>query len=424
MLSKQAFNGLLKTLEEPPKKLKFILATTEARKIPVTILSRCQRFDLRRVTFDKIFNHLKEILNEEKGKISDEALKLLARASEGSVRDSISLLDRAMVFQSLKPTQVLQDIDIRKMLGLADKSKLINLLENIFKGNQNDALKILRELIDDGLDARIFLNDILELIYLFMRRTNLGPIEKELFLSSSELELIESASKDLKIQDLGLFWQLTLKTIEDLNIVSNEIVTLEMYIMQLTHLEKIEEKNIDEIISKNNIKTDIYAEKKVPSEDNNLKPSNLIKNQLKNVEQVKNLAKNESVNKSENFTNSIINSFSDLIDIAEKNKEMELKYDLERNVKLAKFENGKIDINFNENLNKNFIKKLSQSLFSWTGKRWIISLSKENNLKTYHQSKIDKKEESLNDEKKSKIYQDIKKIFPDADLKDVIKKDE
>ncbi len=316
MLSKQAFNGLLKTLEEPPKKLKFILATTEARKIPVTILSRCQRFDLRRVTFDKIFNHLKEILNEEKGKISDEALKLLARASEGSVRDSISLLDRAMVFQSLKPTQVLQDIDIRKMLGLADKSKLINLLENIFKGNQNDALKILRELIDDGLDARIFLNDILELIYLFMRRTNLGPIEKELFLSSSELELIESASKDLKIQDLGLFWQLTLKTIEDLNIVSNEIVTLEMYIMQLTHLEKIEEKNIDEIISKNNIKTDIYAEKKVPSEDNNLKPSNLIKNQLKNVEQVKNLAKNESVNKSENFTNSIINSFSDLIDIA------------------------------------------------------------------------------------------------------------
>tara|TARA_Y100001970_G_scaffold294008_1_gene445756 strand:- start:1080 stop:2765 length:1686 start_codon:yes stop_codon:yes gene_type:complete len=424
MLSKQAFNGLLKTLEEPPKKLKFILATTEARKIPVTILSRCQRFDLRRVTFDKIFNHLKEILNEEKGKISDEALKLLARASEGSVRDSISLLDRAMVFQSLKPTQVLQDIDIRKMLGLADKSKLINLLENIFKGNQNDALKILRELIDDGLDARIFLNDILELIYLFMRRTNLGPIEKELFLSSSELELIESASKDLKIQDLGLFWQLTLKTIEDLNIVSNEIVTLEMYIMQLTHLEKIEEKNIDEIISKNNIKTDIYAEKKVPSEDNNLKPSNLIKNQLKNVEQVKNLAKNESDNKSENFTNSIINSFSDLIDIAEKNKEMELKYDLERNVKLAKFENGKIDINFNENLNKNFIKKLSQSLFSWTGKRWIISLSKENNLKTYHQSKIDKKEETLNDEKKSKIYQDIKKIFPDADLKDVIKKDE
>ena len=157
-------------------------------------------------------------------------------------------------------------------------------------------------------------------------------------------------------QDLGLFWQLTLKTIEDLNIVSNEIVTLEMYIMQLTHLEKIEEKNIDEIISNNNIKTDIYAEKKVPSEDNNLKPSNLIKNQLKNVEQVKNLAKNESVNKSENFTNSIINSFSDLIDIAEKNKEMELKYDLERNVKLAKFENGKIDINFNENLNKNFIK--------------------------------------------------------------------
>ena len=131
MLSKQAFNGLLKTLEEPPQKLKFILATTEVKKIPVTILSRCQRFDLRRVGLDKIFNHLKQISNTEKGKISDDAIRLLARASEGSVRDAISLLDRALVFQSLKPTQTLQDSDIRKMLGLADKSKLIKLLKKI-----------------------------------------------------------------------------------------------------------------------------------------------------------------------------------------------------------------------------------------------------------------------------------------------------
>ena len=427
MLSKQAFNGLLKTLEEPPQKLKFILATTEVKKIPVTILSRCQRFDLRRVGLDKIFDHLKQISNIEKGKISDDAIRLLARASEGSVRDAISLLDRALVFQSLKPTQALQDSDVRKMLGLADKSKLIKLLKNVFEGDENAALKILRELIEEGLDARNFLNDILELIYLFNRRINLGPIEKELFVSESELELVEQASKGLNIQDLGLFWQLTLKTIEDLNIVSNETITLEMYLMQLVHIKNIEEKYEDTNLlhSDNNVTSEnLMEDKTVVENKKKFKPTSLIKDQLKNIDQVKTLTKNEPANKLEASKNFRVNSFADLIKLAEKNKEIELKYDLERNVKLARFEDGKIDINFNENLNKNFIKKLSQSLYEWTGKRWIISLSKEENLKTFHQEKVDKKEESLNQEKKSETFKEILKIFPDADLTDVRTEDE
>jgi len=427
MLSKQAFNGLLKTLEEPPQKLKFILATTEVKKIPVTILSRCQRFDLRRVGLDKIFDHLKQISNIEKGKISDDAIRLLARASEGSVRDAISLLDRALVFQSLKPTQALQDSDVRKMLGLADKSKLIKLLKNVFEGDENAALKILRELIEEGLDARNFLNDILELIYLFNRRINLGPIEKELFVSESELELVEQVSKGLNIQDLGLFWQLTLKTIEDLNIVSNETITLEMYLMQLVHIKNIEEKYEDTNLlhSDNNVTSkNLMEDKTVVENKKKFKPTSLIKDQLKNIDQVKTLTKNEPANKLEASKNFRVNSFADLIKLAEKNKEIELKYDLERNVKLARFEDGKIDINFNENLNKNFIKKLSQSLYEWTGKRWIISLSKEENLKTFHQEKVDKKEESLNQEKKSETFKEILKIFPDADLTDVRTEDE
>ena len=424
MLSKQAFNGMLKTLEEPPQKLKFILATTEARKIPITILSRCQRFDLRRVTLDKIFNHLKEILTAEKGNISDDALKILSRASEGSVRDSISLLDRAIVFQSLNPNQTLKDTDVRKMLGLADKSKLINLLSNIFQGNENESLQILRGLIDDGLDAKIFLNDILELIYLIMRRVNLGPIEKDLFISNSELELIETVSKGLKIQDLGLFWQLTLKAIEDLNIVSNQNLALEMYVMQLIHVDKIDEKSPEENQNINNNNQDAYSDKKILSGDSNLKSSNIIKNQLKNIDQVKNLSKIDLFVETNNFKEVIINSFSDLIKVAEINKEMELKYDLERNVRLSKFENGKIEINFNENLNKNFIKRLSQSLLKWTGKRWIISLSKDDNLKTFAQKKIEKKEETLKEEEKSEVFKEIKKNFPDVNLIEVDKNDE
>ena len=134
MLSKQAFNGLLKTLEEPPPSLKFILATTEVRKIPVTILSRCQRFDLKRVGVDLLLDHLKKISIKENGNITDNALKLIARTSEGSVRDSISLLDRALIAQSINENQPIEETDVRKMLGLADKTKVISLLKEVLSG--------------------------------------------------------------------------------------------------------------------------------------------------------------------------------------------------------------------------------------------------------------------------------------------------
>ena len=241
MLSKQAFNGLLKTLEEPPSKLKFILATTEVRKIPVTILSRCQRFDLRRVSLEKLFDHIKNISKKENGKISDEAIKLIAKASEGSVRDAISLLDKALVSRSIKKETEITGADIRQMLGLVDRSKLINLFKEILLGNQKNSVALLKELINKGLDAKNFLNDILEILYLFSRRINLGPIEKDMMISSSETELIDEYSKNLDMQDLGLFWQLTLKTIDDLKIVANENLAIEMYIMQLIYLKNIEQ---------------------------------------------------------------------------------------------------------------------------------------------------------------------------------------
>jgi len=419
MLSKQAFNGLLKTLEEPPEKLKFILATTEARKIPITVLSRCQRFDLKRVGQQHISDHLKKISKIENGKISDEALNLLARASEGSVRDAISLLDRALVFQSIKADKIVDEKEVRKMLGLVDKSKLIHLLQNVFLGDQKNALKQFGEIFDEGLDARLFLNDILELIYLFSRRINLGSIEKDLFISESELELIAESSKNLNTQDLSLFWQLTIKTIEDLKMVSSEKVALEMYLIQLMHV-----KGVDEYESVKNFSSipnnDLITNKK-KIEENNKEPDFVspVKDQLKSVEQVK-VYKNKNLGEDINHENKFkVRSFSDLVMMAGKDKDMELKYDLERNVKLVRFEYGKIDINFNENLNKNFIKKLSQSLFKWTNKRWIITLSKEKGQKTLQEKNIETKKNFLNSAKQDPLYNEMLNIFPDADLTDV-----
>ena len=167
---------------------------------------------------------------------------MIARTSEGSVRDSISLLDRALVSQSISTNKQIEEPDVRMMLGLADKSKIISLLKEILSGNEKDALKILKELINNGLDAKNFLNDILEILYLFSRRISLGPIEKDMSVSEAEAQMIDQYSKNIDMQDIGLFWQLTIKTIDDLRIVGNENLTLEMFIIQLVYLKNMDTK--------------------------------------------------------------------------------------------------------------------------------------------------------------------------------------
>jgi DNA polymerase-3 subunit gamma/tau len=420
MLSKQAFNGLLKTLEEPPPRLKFILATTEIRKIPVTILSRCQRFDLKRVNLEKLFLHLKNIAKKESGNISDNALQLIARASEGSVRDAISLLDRALVSQSIHNKEI-QDQDIRQMLGLADRSKLILLFKEILSGNQTEAVNHLKEMIDIGLDAKNFLNDILEILYLFNRRINLGPIEKDLMISESEIKLINEYSKNLDSQDLGLFWQLTIKTMDDLRIVGNENLTLEMYIMQLMHLKSINQQletsakiySNEETIDTKKITTSNSSEQ----QDKQIK--NTYKNQLKSTDQIKPQPTKNIEIKSESSNALSIKTFEDLVKAASKEKEVELKYDLERNVKIVSFTPGKINITFNERLNKNFIKILTERLLKWTGQRWIISLSKEQGEETVYEKNLTNRKEKLAKEMNSQLVKDFTAAFPDAKLVDV-----
>ena len=424
MLSKQAFNGLLKTLEEPPPSLKFILATTEIRKIPVTILSRCQRFDLKRVSVDQLCEHLKMIANKEKGKISGDAIKLIARSSEGSVRDSISLLDRALITQTFNDNKEVKEVDVRQMLGLADKSKIISLLKEVLSGNESGALSLLREMINNGLDAKNFLNDILEALYLFSRRISLGKIEKDVSISEAEVQMVDQYSKNINMQDIGLFWQLTIKTIDDLRIVGNENITLEMYVMQLTHLKNINITNDHENLDENNFQapTEKLVGKKIDSkiQDNNI--PNQIKNQLKSTNQIKtNPVKSLTDNQSGKIE---ITSFQDLINQANKEKEIELKYDLERNVKLVSFNKGTIDISFNEKLNKNFIKNLTEKLLLWTGDRWIISLSKNTIAKSIYEKNQEYISDKIENFKKSKTAKDIQEAFPDAKLIDLKEEEE
>tara|TARA_B100000575_G_scaffold262011_1_gene236163 strand:- start:53 stop:1765 length:1713 start_codon:yes stop_codon:yes gene_type:complete len=421
MLSKQAFNGLLKTLEEPPPSLKFILATTEVKKIPITILSRCQRFDLKRVSISEISKHLEEIAKKEKGNISSKALRIIAQVSEGSVRDGISLLDRAITYQNVNSKNQIDDEDVRGMLGLADKTKVIKLLQETFKGNSNNAIKILKDLFEQGIDAKYFLNDILEILSLINRKISLGSIEKDKILPEEEINLINEISEGINVSDIGLFWQLTIKTIEDLKIVNDEEVTLEMYVMQLLHLKGIKTSFADDT---NEAATGpSHKEKITTKEEENYKENNTLKtkSQLKNTDQIKTNLIERPKPTNEKLIKAKINSFEDIVKLAIQENEIELKYDLERNVKLVNFRNGTIDISFNEKLNKNFIKILTEKLFSWTGERWIISLNKKIGDKTLFEKKNESKNNQIAEAKKNNKIKKLLDAFDDADLINVQK---
>ena len=414
MLSKQAFNGLLKTLEEPPSSLKFILATTEVKKIPITILSRCQRFDLKRVSVSKIQEHIKKISLKENGKITDPAIRIIAQVSEGSVRDALSLLDRALVHQHISSNNQVDEKDVRIMLGLADKSKTIKLIKNTFEGNAKESNKILKDLIDEGLDAKSFLQDVLEILSLINRKLSLGSINNDKMLPEAEIDLIDKISNGLSISDIGLFWQLTLKTIEDLKTLGDEMITLEMYVSQLIFVKGVQSEDKKNFTLETN--EDSFKNQSNTVEVNNNEKSSLkVKSQLKSTEQIKTkIINNPKINNKETGKYKVEN-FEDIVSLANKENDIELKYDLERNVNLVSFSYGKIDISFNEKLNKNFIKILTERLLLWTGDRWIISLGQNLGDKTLYEKKIDEK----NAIKNAKNDKDIKKVmnaFNDAKL--------
>jgi len=428
MLSKQAFNALLKTLEEPPEYLKFIFATTEIKKIPITVISRCQRFDLPRVKSIELFNFIKKITEKEKGKASDDALKLIVKISEGSVRDALSLLDRALVSQEqgveldLKTTQ--------KIFGYFDKSNLIELFGYIFEGNEKQTLKIYRSIYDQGVAPKIFLNDFLELLYYFKNILFLKVDGTNFSLNDEEFNNIKKISKDISNETLLLFWQFTIKTLEEIDIVSNQNLSIEMFLIRLIYLKEIsnltdlisESENITEVIKNQTIEKNLSNNQNL--ENDLLDVKNKTIGQIKNVAQEKKQTE-QSILKTQHKTILQIKTFNDLIEICNIKKEIKLKYELETNVNLVSFESQRIEISFNNYLDKEFIKNLSSKLYEWTNDRWIISLSKKIGEPSKKEKDIASKKRFLEDAKKGEFHKKVLETFPDAELIDIdFKKDE
>ena len=423
MLSKQAFNALLKTLEEPPEYLKFIFATTEIKKIPVTVISRCQRFDLTRVKSVELFQYIKTIKEKEKGKATDDALKLIVKISEGSVRDALSLLDRALL--SLDKDEEFNLKKAQKIFGYFDKSQLINLFELIFQGKEQEVLKIYRSIFDQGVEPKIFLNDFLEILYYFKNIEYLSIESNNFTLNDEEYNLIKKISNKIDKSVFILFWQFTIKTLSEIDIVSNQNLSIEMFLIRLLHL-----KQIGNISEKNrNINDKPQQDDDIVGEETKVKNNDFTELKNKTIGQMKSIAQEkqldqDSQNEKKNKELSI-NSFKELLEICTLKKEVKLKYELEKNVNLVSFENQRMEISFNDELDKDFIKILSSKLYDWTSKRWIITLSKEKGDLSIKQKEIDIKKNIFEKNKQSILYKKVLENFPDAEMTEVkIKKGE
>ena len=406
MLSKQAFNALLKTLEEPPTYLKFIFATTEIKKIPITVVSRCQRFDLSRIKSSELLDFIKKIKDKENGKVTDDALKLIVKISEGSVRDALSLLDRALL--SLDNDKELDLNSAQKIFGYFDKSQLIDLFELILRGEEEKVIKIYRKIYDQGVEPKIFLNDFLELLYYFKKINSLTLESTNFSLNDEEFNKIKNISNQIQPDVLILFWQFSIKSLEELDIVSNQHLSIEMFLIRLMHLSSV--KQIKQIDTK-------------PKEENSTSKIE-IKTETKIIDQIKNISQEEKKNpetqtevKAEIKTQ--INSFDELIAICTSKRELKLKFELEKNVNLVKFEKNRIEISFNDSLDKDFVKDLSTKLFEWTKERWIITLSKSKGDLSIREKKENEKKILIEKAKQTEIYKNFMENFPDAELVDL-----
>ena len=425
MLSKQAFNALLKTLEEPPEYLKFIFATTEIKKIPITVVSRCQRFDLSRIKSFELFNFIKEIKNKENGNASDDALKLIVKISEGSVRDALSLLDRALL--TLDKNRELDLSAAQKIFGYFDKSQLIALFELIFEGKEKEVLNTYRKIYNQGVEPKIFINDFLELLYYFKNINSLDIDGTNFSLNDEEFKKIQEISGKVNNETLILFWQFTIKTLEELDIVSNQHLSMEMFLIRLTHLKEMNKQVLDindEEVSQKTEKIN-YASPSQKKEDDDLFG---IKDKAETIGQLKNIAQEKDIkikddNQKIELQTKLLDSFDDLLELCSSKKEIKLKYELEKNVNLVSFENKRIEISFNEDLEKDFIKDLSLKLYEWTNERWIITLSKTKGQPSKKEEEVNLKKELIDSVKKSSIYRDILQKFPDAELIDIKQKD-
>ena len=290
------------------------------------------------------------------------------------------------------------------------------MFELIFKGDEAKVINIYRKIYDQGIEPKIFINDCLELVYYFKNIDFLTLESTNFSLNDEEFTKIKKISSSIDNQIFILFWQFTIRTLDELDIVSNQNLAIEMYLIRLMHLTSLKPDNDN--INKNYVSKSSDKDKVEKNVFSDFKNETV--NQIKNITQEKKI-KSDIKTEIKAEEKILINSFDYLLKICTEKKEMKLKYELEKNVNLVSFEKNRIEISFNDNLDKNFVKDLSLKLYEWTSQRWIITFSKTKGEISIKEKEQNKKKELISKAKQSKLYIDTLKKFPDASLVDITK---
>ena len=425
MLSTAAFNAFLKTLEEPPEHAKFVFATTEIRKVPVTVLSRCQRFDLRRVEADVLMAHLGNIATKEGVGIEPEALGIITRAAEGSVRDSLSLLDQAIAHAA---GPVRADA-VRQMLGLADRTRVIDLFEQLGRGDIASAFREFRDQYDTGADPIVVLSDLAEFVN-FVTRVKIVPslADNVAFSETERLRARDFAAK-LSIRVLSRMWQMLLKGIAEVQTATRPAAAAEMVLVRIAYVADMP--TPDEairMIDQNDGSSPVVVAREMPrgspaptisgaaaapvrasvapraSAEPSMRPQMLAPAAEGQGEPARR-----------------VSSFRELVALAGEKRDLLTKSALEADVRLVRFEDGRLELALEPTAQRSLVGELSRKLDLWTGRRWTVVVSNEKGQATLRQQSLVEKNERERTAEADPRVQEVLARFPGTRIIEVRK---
>ncbi len=416
MLSTQAFNALLKTLEEPPPHVTFIFATTETRKIPVTVLSRCQRFDLRRVDAERLIEHFAAIAEKESAKVEGQALQLIARAADGSVRDGLSLLDQAIAFGKEEVTAEM----VREMLGLAERLRIFDLFDAVMAGDIAGALDELDQAYTAGADPLVLLQDLLELTH-WLTRIKVVPKTAESFgVPEAERTRGAAMAASRSLAELARIWQMLLKGVEEARLSPSPLQAAEMILIRLAYasdlpdpaalVKTLTEKGVgDATPSRNAPATRTRAREPAPTL--NAAPSTDAGGRL-----ATNLATEPEPAPRAASAQPMPMSFLDAVQLFQDRREPLLHAHLVNNVRLVHFEPGRIEFNAGAHAPTNLANRLGELLSEWTGQRWILSVSRDPGAPTLREQAETQEKLKREEAEKHPLVLAVKAAFPNAEI--------
>lgn len=435
MLSTQAFNGLLKTLEEPPQHVKFIFATTEIRKVPVTVLSRCQRFDLRRIEAAALVGHFRSIAEMENVSVDDESLAMIARAAEGSARDGLSLLDQAIAHGGGK----VEADTVRSMLGLADRGRIVDLFEMIAKGDVTNALLAFREQYDAGANPSVVLTDLADFTHLITRLKFVPEAINDAALSEAERTRGAAFAETLSVPVLSRLWQMLLKGVPETEQSNRPVSACEMVLIRLTHAANLP--TLDEAIKMLSEAPPHQAQTPVGGAPSSAgqpamqapAPSDVGPGpmtmpsgngggpvaMLRPVENDDVAPQMQTRPQETPVPNVSIEGLTDLAQLAAKHRDLKLKALIRKYLRPVKIEPGRLEIGLHEDAPKSLVGELDAKLKKWTGRRWVIAISREEGGRTLEEIDNAHRAELVSDATQDPDVAAILEQYPGARIRDV-----